>query len=91
MKLNFNQIETLIVENFSSEAAYWGNNLTVDLVDALTGDVEHTINVYLVSSKFFGKLNGIGVHVKPESESDIIDAVSSAERDLFPAIYVYAA
>lgn len=37
----------------------------------------------------YGRVNAIGVHVKPEGLDDVSDALEGAERDDFERVYVY--
>ncbi len=37
----------------------------------------------------YGKVNAVGVHCMPESDRDIWDALESAEKDLFPTVFLY--
>lgn len=37
----------------------------------------------------YGKIQAIGVHMMVQDEHDVWSAFQTAERDLFPAVYLY--
>lgn len=48
------------------------------------------LNIIFKDVSDFGKINAIGIHSKNDTVNGIIDAIERADKDMFPAIYIYS-
>lgn len=59
------------------------------VVDRYNEESEHSIELLIYNQDQFGAGNEIGIHLYRPTESDLYDAIDTAERDSFDAIVVY--